>query len=187
LIFGKHNLQNLNGARLVCNQLGITNEAFFRAICSFKGASKRLELVAGNDNTLVFKDFAHAPSKLRATTQSVKEQFPGKALVACMELHTYSSLSRDFLSHYKASMDAADRAIVYFSPHALALKRLPEITADEIREGFGRADLDVYSDPKNLLDRLLREEWSGKVLLMMSSGNFDGIDILDLANRITEG
>lgn len=187
LIFGRHNLQNLNGARLVCNQLGITNESFFRSICSFKGASKRLEFVAGNDNTLVFKDFAHAPSKLKATTQSVKEQFPEKELVACMELHTYSSLSKQFLSHYKGSMDAADRAIVYFSPHALALKRLPEITAGEIREGFGRTDLDVFNDPKDLLEHLLLEKWRGRVLLMMSSGNFDGIDIRDLANRITNG
>lgn len=183
-VFGKHNLQNINGARLVCNQIGISNETFFHAVQSFRGASKRLEHIGGNESTLVFKDFAHAPSKLKATTRAVKEQYPEKKLVACMELHTYSSLSKDFLNHYRASMDDADTAIVYFSPHALSLKRLPEITKEQVVEGFGRPDLEVYNDPELLLDRLLQEDWKEKVLLMMSSGNFDGIDIRDLTNRI---
>ncbi|MGE5425017.1 MAG: UDP-N-acetylmuramate--L-alanine ligase, partial [Syntrophothermus sp.] len=124
-IFGDHNLLNLNGARLVCNQMGIRDEDFFQAITGFKGASKRLELVKKNQSTSIYKDFAHSPSKLEATIRAVKEQFQGKELVACMELHTYSSLSQNFLSHYKGSMDAADIPIVYFNPHAIALKKLP--------------------------------------------------------------
>lgn len=177
LIFGKHNLLNLNGARLVCNQLGVTDEQFFRAISTFKGASKRLELVGKTAGTSVFKDFAHSPSKLMATLSAVKEQFPERKLVACMELHTYSSLSKEFLSHYKGCMDDADTAIVYFNPHALAIKKLPPITEDQVKEGFSNDRLEIFNDSKFLEERLRKEFWPGKNLLMMSSGNFDGMDL----------
>ena len=142
-VFGRHNLLNLNGARLVCNILGISDEQFYTSIQSFKGASKRLERIAGNDETTIFKDFAHSPSKLRATLNAVKEQYPDKQLVACMELHTFSSLSKDFLSHYQGCMDAADRAIVYFNPHAIQLKKLPQLTTNQVREGFANNNLEV--------------------------------------------
>ncbi|MCX6245450.1 MAG: Mur ligase family protein [Bacteroidetes bacterium] len=183
-IFGKHNLLNLNGALLVCNSMGISDRVFWTSIQSFKGASKRLERVGGNESTSVFKDFAHSPSKLMATIRAVKEQFPGKKLVACMELHTYSSLSKDFLDHYKGCMDAADTAIVYFSPHAIALKKLPSITPEEVKEGFGNSALEIYTDPVLLRERLLKEKWDQKNLLMMSSGNFDGISVEDLAKEV---
>jgi UDP-N-acetylmuramate: L-alanyl-gamma-D-glutamyl-meso-diaminopimelate ligase len=185
-VFGRHNLLNLNGARLICNQLGIGDEQFFADIGSFGGASKRLELVAGNEKTRVFKDFAHSPSKLEATIHAVKEQYTGKRLVACMELHTYSSLRQDFLSHYKGCMDAADEAIVYFNPHALELKKLPFLDAAQIREGFARENLEVFSDSGLLHDRLLSAKWDSTNLLMMSSGDFDGMDLAGLAEKITQ-
>jgi UDP-N-acetylmuramate: L-alanyl-gamma-D-glutamyl-meso-diaminopimelate ligase len=185
MVFGKHNLQNLEGARYVCRQLGVTNEQFYTAISSFRGASRRLELISGGGTTKVYKDFAHAPSKLKATINAVKEQYPVQHLVACMELHTFSSLSSGFLSHYKDSMNQADTAIVYFSPHALEMKRLPAITATEVREGFGRKDLLVFTDLSALSGYLLDQPWADKVLLMMSSGNFDGLDLAGLAGTIT--
>jgi UDP-N-acetylmuramate: L-alanyl-gamma-D-glutamyl-meso-diaminopimelate ligase len=182
-IFGRHNLMNLNGARLVCHQLGISDLNFFQAIQSFKGASKRLEMVAKNETRVVYKDFAHAPSKVKATLQAVKEQFPTQKVIACLELHTYSSLNKNFLSHYQGTMDPADVAIVYFSPHALQLKRLPEITEIQVKEGFNKEGLEVFTDPEQLVKRLFRDQDPGTVLLMMSSGNYDGVDLKDLGSR----
>jgi UDP-N-acetylmuramate: L-alanyl-gamma-D-glutamyl-meso-diaminopimelate ligase len=183
-VFGEHNLMNLEGARLVCNQLGITNEFFYEAIQSFAGASKRLELVAQNDTTTVFKDFAHSPSKLVATTNAVKKQFPERTLVACIELHTFSSLSRNFLSHYKGCLDNADTAKIYFNPHTIALKKLPQLTIEQVKESFGNPKAMVYTDSSKLLNDLLAINWKNKNLLMMSSGNFDGIDFNELGSKI---
>lgn len=183
-IFGDHNLLNLNGARLVCAQLGINEEQFLEAIQSFKGASKRLQIVAENENTVIFKDFAHSPSKLVATTKAVKKQFAKRELVACIELHTYSSLSERFLSHYKGCLDDADVAIVYFSPHALQLKRLPEITEDQVKEAFGNPKIRVYTNPDALKTDLLGIDWANKNLLMMTSGNFDGVRVEDIGEQI---
>jgi UDP-N-acetylmuramate: L-alanyl-gamma-D-glutamyl-meso-diaminopimelate ligase len=183
-VFGRHNLLNLNGARLVCNKLGISDEQFYTSIQSFKGASKRLERIAGNKETTIFKDFAHSPSKLMATLNAVKEQYPDKQLVACMELHTFSSLSQDFLSHYQGCMDAADRAIVYFNPHAIRLKKLPQLTTDQVRVGFANKNLEVFIDSDKLEQCLLQEDWYHKNLLMMSSGDFDGLDLTALAKKI---
>jgi UDP-N-acetylmuramate: L-alanyl-gamma-D-glutamyl-meso-diaminopimelate ligase len=187
LIFGKHNLLNLNGARLICNQMGVENRPFFEAIQSFGGASKRLELVAGNETTRIFKDFAHSPSKLMATIKAVKEQFPTKKLVACMELHTYSSLRQDFLSHYAGCMDDADTAIVYFNPHALKLKNLPMINPQQIRSGFANNHLEIFDDSKSLSEYLRGSHWTNSNLLLMSSGDFDGMDLNGLAENITAG
>jgi UDP-N-acetylmuramate: L-alanyl-gamma-D-glutamyl-meso-diaminopimelate ligase len=186
-IFGRHNLLNLNGARLVCNELGITDEMFFQAISSFKGASKRLELIAKDRNTAIFKDFAHSPSKLKATTRAVKEQFTDKTLVACMELHTFSSLSSDFLPQYDGAMNDADVAIVYFSPHALALKKLPPLTVEQVKQAFNRKDLQIFTDSSALKNYLLAMDWTNKNLLMMSSGNFDGLDLAELSREIIPG
>lgn len=183
-IFGNHNLMNLEGARLVCNQLGISNQQFYQAIQSFKGASKRLELVGQNEHTNVFKDFAHSPSKLVATTNAVKLQFPERKLVACIELHTFSSLSENFLGHYKGCLDNADIAKIFFSPHALQLKKLPFISKEQVKEAFGNPDAEVYTDSQTLLNDLQLINWKNKNLLMMSSGNFEGIDIHDLSKKI---
>jgi len=184
-VFGEHNLLNLEGARLVCEQLGISSEDFYQSIQSFSGASKRLEIVAQNSDTTVFKDFAHSPSKLMATTSAVKKQFPDRELVACIELHTYSSLNKKFLGHYKGCLDQADVAKVYFNPHTIQLKKLPQITSDQVKEAFANPRIEVYTNSDLLKQDLLTIDWKNKNLLMMSSGNFDGIDIGELGNQIT--
>lgn len=179
-VFGKHNLQNLEGARHVCHQLGIGDAAFYVAIATFHGAAKRLEQLAEAPGKVVFKDFAHSPSKLKATVDAVREQYPDRELVACMELHTYSSLSENFLDQYAGCMDAADRAIVFFDPHAVQLKRLPPIPPERIQRAFGRADVQVLSDPIAVMGAV-RPTRDKAVLLMMSSGNFGGLDLQALS------
>jgi len=183
-LFGHHNLLNMNGARIVCNQLGIDDDHFYKAISSFKGASKRLELVKKNDQTSVFKDFAHSPSKLQATIKAVKEQFPERKLVACMELHTYSSLSKDFLSHYRGTMDMADYPVIYFNPHAIQIKNLSPISKEDIMDGFSNQKLEIFNDSKLLWERLVAENWENKNLLLMSSGDYDGMDLSLLGETV---
>jgi UDP-N-acetylmuramate: L-alanyl-gamma-D-glutamyl-meso-diaminopimelate ligase len=183
-IFGKHNLMNLNGARLVCNKIGIHDEQFYEAIQSFKGAAKRLELVYRNDHFNFYKDFAHSPSKLKATTQAVKEQFTNRKVIACMELHTFSSLNENFLREYNGAMDTADEAIVYFNPHTIAHKKLKEITPEQVHQAFNRKDLKVMIKSSDVTDYLKSINWKDKVLLMMSSGNFDGVDFNALAREL---
>jgi UDP-N-acetylmuramate: L-alanyl-gamma-D-glutamyl-meso-diaminopimelate ligase len=185
MIFGEHNLMNAEGARLVCNQAGISDKEFYNAIQSFKGAAKRLELIAKTDFTSVYKDFAHSPSKLKATVEAVSQQYPDRELVACMELHTFSSLSSNFLDHYKNCMDNAHQPIVYFNPHTIAHKKLPAITAEQVKEAFGNTALIVYTDSAELEKKLLSINWKNKNLLMMSSGNFDGMDLAFLAIKVT--
>ena len=188
MVFGHHNLLNLTAARLACRQVGVTDEQFDEAIATFEGASKRLELVKKNDSCAVYKDFAHAPSKLRATIHAMREQYPDRRLVACMELHTFSSLTQGFLQQYAHSMDEADVRYVYFSQHALQLKKLPPLDPEEVRRAFG-GDVEVFTDSKKLVEcviALMRKCVSAGAinLLMMSSGNFDGIDFAQLADEI---
>ncbi|MCD4665449.1 MAG: peptidoglycan synthetase [Bacteroidales bacterium] len=185
MVFGEHNLMNINGARLVCNELGISDDKFYEAIKDFTGASKRLETVAKNKQTIVFKDFAHSPSKLSATTKAVKQQYKDRELVACIELHTYSSLNKEFLGHYKGCMDYADIAKVYFNPHTIELKKLPPLSVEQVKRAFENQDIEVYTDSSLLLNDLLNINWKNKNLLMMSSGNFDGIDIEELGKKVT--
>ena len=162
-IFGDHNLQNLNGARLVCNQLKINDEQFYEAIQSFKGASKRLELIAKNDVTAVYKDFAHSPSKLKATTEAVKKQFPDRKLVACMELHTFSSLNKDFLKEYNNSMIYADEAYVYYSEDTLAHKKLTLITPEEVKAAFGSDNVTIYTNSDQLFSSIKSKRMGARV------------------------
>jgi len=176
-IFGQHNLMNLEGARLVCNQLNISNSDFYQAISTFKGASNRLELIVEKPGFIAYRDFAHAPSKLKATIQAVKEQYPDRRLVACFELHTFSSLSKDFLDQYANCMEKADEAIVYFSPHALALKKLPMLSPEDIKHSFQKKGLRIFSDATEFQHYLLGEKWENSNLLLMSSGNFDGLQV----------
>ena len=175
-IFGNHNLLNLNAARLACNQLGINDAKFYEAIQSFTGASKRLELVFKNEHFSFYKDFAHSPSKLKATTQAVKQQFDNRKIIACMELHTFSSLNETFLAEYNGAMNDADEAIVYFNPHTIEHKKLKAITPEQVMHYFNRKDLNVFTESKTLVDYLKSQSLKESVLLMMSSGNFDGID-----------
>ena len=183
-IFGKHNLSNLNAARLACLALGISEDDFYAAIASFKGASKRLELIAKNDRCAIFKDFAHSPSKLKATIEAVKEQFPDRKLVACMELHTFSSLTEAFLSEYNGSMLQADYPIIYFSAEAVAHKKLPPLTSEKIFNYFGQKNIEIFNDSNLLIDRILLLPEEPTVFLFMSSGNFNGVNLNILANKI---
>ena len=177
LIFGNHNLQNLNAAKLVCNELGVSETDFYNQITTFKGASNRLELVKRTATYAIYKDFAHSPSKLEATSSAMKKQFKNRKLVACMELHTFSSLNEEFLQQYKGSIDTPDTAIVYFSPVAIAHKKLEPITTEQVHTAFGREDLLVFTDSEKLEDYLTAQDWNNQNLLMMSSGTFDGMEI----------
>ena len=186
-ILGKHNMENLEGARNVCNALGIKDADLYKAVSTFTGAAKRLEVLVETDDRVVYRDFAHSPSKLKATTAAAKEQYPDRKLVAVMELHTYSSLSKQFLSEYKGAMDAADVAVVYFDSHAIELKRLPEVSVDDVLAGFKRKDLIVLTNKDLLADLLAEQQWDNSCLLLMSSGNFGGIDLDLVKQRILVG
>lgn len=175
-IFGKHNLNNLSGAKWICQHMGVDEDDFYEAISTFKGASKRLEKIVETNSTLVYKDFAHSPSKVMATTTAVKNQYSDKRVVACLELHTYSSLTPEFLKQYKSSLDSADEAIVFFSPDALEIKNLPPISKEQIFEAFGKSDLNVFTNSSEFQDYLKTMNYSNTVLLLMSSGNYGGLD-----------
>jgi UDP-N-acetylmuramate: L-alanyl-gamma-D-glutamyl-meso-diaminopimelate ligase len=179
-------MANLNAARLVCERLGLDEISFIRSMSTFEGAAKRLQRIGGNDRLDVFLDFAHSPSKLRATLAAVKERFGNRQVVACIELHTYSSLNKDFLPQYRGTMDEADEAIVYFNPHALELKRLNKLSHQDIREAFGRNDLQIFDDSAALYAGMLSKPWSNRVLLLMSSGNFNGMNFAGLAEAISK-
>jgi UDP-N-acetylmuramate: L-alanyl-gamma-D-glutamyl-meso-diaminopimelate ligase len=183
-IFGNHNLMNLNGARLVCNKLGLNDSQFYDAIKSFTGAAKRLELVSKTTHFSFYKDFAHSPSKLKATTQAVKQQFENRKVIACMELHTFSSLNETFLAEYNGAMNDADEAIVYFNPHTIAHKKLNPITEVQVLNYFNRKDLKVFTNSNHLMTYLKSKSLKNHVLLMMSSGNFDGIDFKLLSTEL---
>ncbi|CAM4182946.1 UDP-N-acetylmuramate--L-alanine ligase [Gillisia hiemivivida] len=184
-LFGAHNLNNLAGAKWICQHMGVDEDDFYEAISTFKGASKRLEKILDANNTLVFKDFAHSPSKVTATTTAVKDQYPDKKLVACLELHTYSSLTPEFLKQYKSSLNSADEAIVFFSPEALQIKKLPPITEAQIFEAFGNTDLNVFTNSEDFKLHLKNMDYANKVLLLMSSGNYGGLDFNEIKNWIS--
>lgn len=183
-IFGKHNLTNLNAARLACEAVGVSNQDFYEAISSFKGASKRLELIAKSKDCAVYKDFAHSPSKLKATINAVREQFPQRRLVACMELHTFSSLTENFLLQYNHAMEEADTALIFFDPHAVSHKKLPPITAEMIRDAFQKEGLLIFHDSASLQQELLSINPHNSVFLLMSSGNFGGIQVDEFGGKI---
>ncbi|WP_372745585.1 UDP-N-acetylmuramate--L-alanine ligase [Lutibacter sp.] len=174
--FGKHNLQNMAGAKWICQHMGVGEDEFYEAIASFKGASKRLEKIAESKSTVVFKDFAHSPSKVEATAKAVKNQYADRKVLACLELHTYSSLNATFLKEYVGALDAADVAVVFYSPHALEIKKLEVITEKQIRDSFQREDLIVYTNPEEFQTFLFNQNFENTALLLMSSGNYGGLD-----------
>ena len=184
-IFGKHNLENISGAKLICNEIGISDDQFYEAIANFEGAARRLEKLSENKSCTVFHDFAHSPSKLKATTEAVKSQFADRELVAVMELHTFSSLKKDFLPEYNGCMDKADRAFVYFDPHTIEHKKLDPITVEDVKSGFNNNQLEVYTDTNLLFEQLKNIDWKNKNLLIMSSGNFSGQNLKEIAENIT--
>ena len=184
-VFGEHNLQNLMGAMRIGEALGIVAHEFLLAIQSFTGAGKRLQKVMEIGSFVMFKDFAHSPSKLKATTKAVKDQYKDRKVIACMELHTFSSLKREFLPHYLNSMQMADEALVYYSPEVVAHKKLEPISKELVLEGFG-GNVNVMNSTKEVLDFIQSKQWNNSVLLMMSSGNFDGIDYDKLGEEISK-
>ncbi len=176
-VFGKHNLNNLAGAKWICQNMGVDEDDFYQAISSFNGASKRLEKLGEGKSSILFKDFAHSPSKVAATTTAVKEQYPNKKLVACLELHTYSSLNADFLSHYEQTLKAADVASVFYSPKSVVIKKLEELSVSQIKEAFHRDDLQVFTDPLQFEKFLYEQDADDTVFLLMSSGDYGGLDL----------
>ena len=183
-VFGAHNLNNLAGAKWICQNMGVDEADFYEAIASFKGASKRLEKIAESANKVAYKDFAHSPSKVAATTKAVKEQYPERTLVACLELHTYSSLNAEFLKEYQGALDAADVAVVFYSPDAVKIKRLEEVTYDQIAQSFKRDDLVIYTSPQKFKDYLFGLNLDNSALLLMSSGNYGGLNFDEVKNLI---
>mgnify|MGYP006087733933 FL=1 len=175
-VFGKHNLNNLEGARWICQLMGVQQEDFYEAIATFKGASKRLEKIAQGPTSIAYKDFAHSPSKVMATTQALKNQYPERSLLACLELHTYSSLNPEFLSEYKGALDGADKAVVFYSPKAVKIKKLDAVSSAQILNAFQREDLLVFTDPAAFQDYLFEQDFNNTSLLLMSSGDYGGLD-----------
>ena len=185
-VFGKHNMQNLQAAMLACHSIGVAPDDFYREISTFTGASNRLEKICETGTSVAYKDFAHSPSKLKATVNAVRERYPDKQLVAAMELHTFSSLMADFLPQYKDCMAQADKAFVYFNPKVIEHKRLTPITADEVRKAFGTDNVEVFTDSETLQERLRSLKYENTALLMMSSGTFDGIDVPAFAKSLLD-
>ncbi|QEE49380.1 peptidoglycan synthetase [Flavobacterium alkalisoli] len=181
-VFGAHNLNNLAGAKWICQNMGVDEADFYEAIASFKGASKRLEKIAENGKNVAYKDFAHSPSKVAATTKAVKEQYPERKLIACLELHTYSSLNAEFLKEYEGALDNADVAVVFYSPEAVKIKQLEEVTYEQIAKAFNREDLIIYTNPEAFKEYLfhLKYDTEGVALLLMSSGNYGGLNFDDV-------
>jgi UDP-N-acetylmuramate: L-alanyl-gamma-D-glutamyl-meso-diaminopimelate ligase len=184
-VFGQHNLENLNAAMQVCLSLGIGKADFLESMETFAGAARRLQILRQEVSSTIFFDFAHSPSKLKATTNAVKAQYPNRDLIACMELHTFSSLSKDFLPQYKHTMSEASMAYVYYSPEVIKHKHLAEFNPEDVRLAFDQPNLTVFTDSAELLEVLNQQNWKNKNLLIMTSGNFNGIDIKKLASELS--
>jgi UDP-N-acetylmuramate: L-alanyl-gamma-D-glutamyl-meso-diaminopimelate ligase len=185
-VFGDHNLRNINAAKEVCKLIGIKAPAFYEAITSFKGAARRLELLGSTDSCRIYKDFAHAPSKVKATTEAIKQQFPSRRLVACLELHTFSSLNKDFLPQYKNALEAADTPIVYYNPKTLEHKRMPALSAADIATAFDHDKLQVFTDSSELAGYLKSLSWQNQNLILMSSGTYNNLDLKALSEAILQ-
>ncbi|MFN4298134.1 MAG: UDP-N-acetylmuramate--L-alanine ligase [Thermaurantimonas sp.] len=184
MVIGRHNMANLEAARWICQLMGIQERDFYEAITSFEGAAKRLQLLGKNQNTQVYLDFAHAPSKVKATLAAVKESFPGKKIVAVLELHTYSSLSKEFLPNYQHALEGADVPVVYFNPKAVEHKRLPALNKEEVADAFSIPVENIFTDASEVLKKLLAERASNTVFLIMTSGNFGGVDLKNWADQL---
>ncbi|MPN16845.1 UDP-N-acetylmuramate--L-alanine ligase [bioreactor metagenome] len=183
-IFGEHNLQNMEAARLACRQIGVTDQQFYSVIKDFPGASNRLQRIVETEKAVAFKDFAHSPSKLKATVNAVKSQFPDRQLIACMELHTFSSLTEDFLPQYAGCMEQADVAFVYYNPEVIQHKRLKEIDPEQVKNAFGGNNLEVFTDSAALQAKLRSLNYDNTALLFMTSGNFSGVQLIDFAEEL---
>jgi UDP-N-acetylmuramate: L-alanyl-gamma-D-glutamyl-meso-diaminopimelate ligase len=185
-VFGKHNLENISAALNVCKIVGITESKFYKSIASFSGAAKRMQKLASNETVDVFTDFAHAPSKVRATVKALKEAYPNRKLVACLELHTFSSLNKSFLDEYSGTLNEADFPLVFYTPSTIEHKKLPPLDPNFVKQKFGNASVKVFNNPKELYQHILKHPWYNTNLLFMSSGNFGGLDLNRVANVIVE-
>jgi len=183
-VFGRHNLSNLAGAKWICQNMGVDEDDFYEAIATFKGASKRLEKIAEAPDRVIYKDFAHSPSKVAATTKAVREQYPDRKLIACLELHTYSSFNPEFLKEYRGSLDLADVPIVFYLPESVQIKKLEEVTPQQITSAFKRDDLHILTDAQALRDFLFEQDFDNSVLLLMSSGTYGGLDLGALKDMV---
>ena len=183
-VFGAHNLNNLAGAKWICQNMGVDEADFYEAIASFKGASKRLEKIGESKGKVAYKDFAHSPSKVSATTNAVKNQYPNRKLIACLELHTYSSLNPVFLKEYEGALDSADVAVVFYSPDAVKIKQLNEVSYEQISKAFNRNDLIIFTNPSEFKDFLFAQNYDNSALLLMSSGNYGGLNFEEVKNLI---
>jgi len=186
-VFGKHNLSNLAGAKWVCQNMGVDEDDFYEAIGTFKGASKRLEKIAEGTSSVAYKDFAHSPSKVLATTKAVKEQYPNRRLIACLELHTYSSFNPEFLKEYNGALDAADEAIVFYLPESVAIKKLAAVSPEQISTAFQREDLKIFTEASAFRNFVFEQDYKDSVLLLMSSGNYGGLDLGEVRKKVNSG
>lgn len=183
-VFGDHNLQNLNGARLICKELGIEAEDFYKAITTFKGASRRMELIARNGTTKIYKDFAHSPSKLRATVKAMRKQYPDKKIIACIELHTFSSLNDSFIDLYENTMKDADESYIYYNPKTIEHKKLAPLKPEQVEDAFGEGNIEIHTNSHELMNKLTHKEYENSILVFMTSGNFDGVDLNAFASQL---
>lgn len=183
-VFGEHNLLNMMGAMNICKQLGVDNSQFLRSMQKFKGAAKRLEKIYELEGLIVYKDFAHSPSKVKATVSAMKEQYKHRKVIAILELHTFSSLNKNFIYEYDSCMNGVDKAFVFYSSNALKHKNINDLNEDFVYDAFNRKDLEVFTDISSCLNSIQAEIQSNTVLLFMSSGNFDGVDILEFARSL---
>ena len=183
-VFGKHNLSNLAGAKWICQNMGVDEDDFYEAIASFKGASKRLEKIAEGKTAVAYKDFAHSPSKVMATTKAVREQYPDRKLIACLELHTYSSFNPEFLKEYKGALEDADIASVFYLPESVKIKKLKEVTPEQISEAFVRDDLQIFTQAEVFKDFVFAQDYDNAVLLLMSSGNYGGLNLVEVKEMV---
>lgn len=180
MIFGEHNMQNLSAAREACIAAGVSEDDFYTAIKNFEGTSKRLQKLKENEKGIIYLDFAHSPSKVKATVEAVVARYPGREVIACLELHTYSSLSKDFLPLYEGTLKNALVAYVYFNPHAIALKKLDPISKNDVIKAFGGENISAFDSSSDLFSRIKNQSYYNPVYLFMSSGDFDGIDLKEL-------
>jgi UDP-N-acetylmuramate: L-alanyl-gamma-D-glutamyl-meso-diaminopimelate ligase len=183
-IFGEHNMQNLMAAKEACMFAGIAEDIFYNAVQSFEGTSKRLQKLNENEKGVVYLDFAHAPSKVKATVEAVASRYPGREIIACLELHTYSSLNIGFLPQYFGTLDKASLPIIYYNPHALQLKKLPPLSADEVKNAFGEKNINVFDNSSEMFAFIQKHNFLNPVYLFMSSGDYDGCNLKELSEKL---
>lgn len=183
-IFGEHNMQNLSAAREACIAAGISEDDFYSAIQSFEGTSRRLQKLAESENGVAYLDFAHSPSKVKATVEAVASRYPGRDIIACLELHTYSSLNQEFLPQYRGSLDDASMACIYFNPEQFRIKNLKPLAKQKVINAFAGKNVSVFDNPAEMFSFVKSGKYRSPVFLFMSSGDYDGYDMKKLSGEL---